>query len=193
MDDIKNTIMDLLISTKRDGIMKLLTAMEIGGFYTAPCSGKFHLCFEGGLAIHSLNVYRKMLELAPTMCPDVPTESIIIVSLLHDLGKMGGFDKPLYIDNVLKSGAISKAEPYKHNPELMDEEHEVRSLTTACKFIDFTEEEYSAILHHNGLFGKLDSSFGKHLYDSNKLAFALHTADMYVSRFEESKEQKEGE
>lgn len=194
----KNEIMELLLSTRRTGIHTLLAEMELNGFFEAPCSTKFHLSVEGGLAEHSLNVYRTMKELVESLCvgTEITDENIIICSLLHDLGKMGDFGKPMYVPNMVKSKAKNKetgeydivqseAQPFEVNKELFGEEHEIKSVLIAERFINLTESEESAILHHNGLYGKLDSSYGTQLYAKTKLAFLLHTADMYVSRFVE--------
>ena len=44
-----------------DGLIKEL---EKGGFFTAPCSTQYHLCKEGGLLEHSLNVEEVARKLA---------------------------------------------------------------------------------------------------------------------------------
>ena len=203
---IKEQILDLLRSTGRKGMLELSTEMYIGGFFNSPCSTKHHLAKEGGLAEHSLNVYRTMKQLALCLMSEDEYEqykdSIVIVALLHDLGKMGDYGKQNYIENMIKDGRPTKAEPeqkykrseaepYKTNPDLTYEDHEIRSLTTACKYIELTEEEYTAILHHNGLYSKLDSPYGNANYCKTKLAFLLHVADMWCSRFVEVEEKGE--
>lgn len=84
---IKGTIVELLLSTNRVGMDELLRYMDESGFYSAPCSGAYHLAEEGGLAKHSLNVYRTMLDLNQSLKADIPLDTIILVSILHDLGK----------------------------------------------------------------------------------------------------------
>jgi len=187
---MKELFIKLLMDLNVEGMAGLIDEMEVGGFFTAPCSGKHHLCYEGGLLEHSLNVYEHMCKLVAALEPgDITEEDIVICSLLHDLGKMGDYGKPNYVPNVLKTG-VSKAQPYKTNPDLTYEEHEIRSITIAKPHINLTEKQYTAILHHNGLFGKLDSSFGNHNYDSSTLSFLLHTADMYCSRFVELEDEE---
>ena len=109
-----------------------------------------------------------------------------LAGLLHDLGKAGDHGKAGYVENLLKNGNRSDAKPYKTNPDLIYEEHEIRSVIIAERCIELTEEEENAILHHNGLWGKLDSSFGSS-FDKNELAVLLHVADLWCSRFEEGK------
>lgn len=200
---MREKITELLLSTKRTGMEELIKAMEEGGFFTAPCSGAFHLCKEGGLAEHSVNVFDTLMDLYIKLCPidELPMDSIIICALLHDLGKMGDHGKPNYVPNMVRSKkknpdtgeydlVQSEAKPYETNKELTYEEHEIRSLLIAERYIDLTEEEETAILHHNGLYGKLDSSFGNANFCKTKLAFLLHTADMWCSRFVDDEEEE---
>lgn len=204
MKNMEKKFKDLLLSTERDGMDKLIANMEAGGFFTAPCSGAYHLCREGGLLEHSLNVYEVMKEIAVSLDADWAVEnggSIKVCALLHDLGKMGDHGKPNYVENYVSSrkkdenGNVimvrSEAKPYETNKELTYEEHEIRSLLIAERYIYLSEEEETAILHHNGLYGKLDSSFGNANYCKTKLAFLLHVADMYCSRFLEIEDKTE--
>lgn len=182
---------EILTNVGRPGIQNLINAMHENGFYSAPCSGAYHLCEEGGLAEHTINVHDKALELAMLWTPNDMEgrveflNSVSLCAILHDLGKIGDHGKPNYVPNVLKSGKISDSKPYETNKELYYEEHEIRSVIIAERYIKLTEQEEGAILHHNGLFGKLDNSFGNHGFDRDLLAFIIHTADMYCSRFVE--------
>lgn len=191
----KNKIAGLLLSTKRQGMEELLEDMEQGGFFDAPCSGGNHLAVEGGLAEHSLNVYEQMKALAATLYRDkLADEEIIIVSILHDLGKMGQFGKPNYTENMIKDGRPTKAEPeqkykrseskpYVSNPDLLNVPHEIRSIVIASKHIELTEEEQFAILYHNGMYGDLKYQLsGK----ETPLYLLLHFADMWCSRVTET-------
>ena len=183
MNELRSTIVGLLRETKREGILKLVAWMEINGFFTAPCSGGNHLAMDGGLAEHSLNVYNVMRsdairKLGVKKYEEIE-DSIIICSLLHDLGKTGDYEKPNYVDNILKSGKQSESKPYMVNPELLYEPHEVRSIAIANRFIRLTEQEEFAILYHNGLYGSFKYDIqGK----ETPLYLLLHFADMWCSR-----------
>lgn len=85
-------IKELLKNTGREGIDDLISYMEENGFFTSPCSTRYHLAEEGGLAIHSLNVYENILRIASGLgvINEDRMESFIIVALLHDLGKIKG-------------------------------------------------------------------------------------------------------
>lgn len=190
-----NRIKDLLLSTKRPGMDELIEWMESNGFFTAPCSSQYHLCKEGGLAEHSLNVYGQMFAFARETQLNDDLEwtwmnSIAITSLLHDLGKTGQFGKQSYIPNIIKDGRptkaepdqkykISEAKPFTTNSDLLYIPHEVRSIQIASQYIELTEEENWAILMHNGLYGDFKYSIrGK----ETPLYLLLHFADMWCSR-----------
>ena len=184
-------IIKLLESVKRDGIDELIGAMEQGGFFTAPCSSDKHLCVEGGLAKHSLNVYSLMVDMDKGLESKLPIDSIIICGLLHDLGKMGDYGKPNYTENILKSGQVSSAKPYSTNKDLIYLAHEIRSAMIAERYISLSEDEEAAILWHNGLYGQFKYDIpGK----ETPLYMVLHWADMWASRVIEIKnEGKEDE
>lgn len=194
---MKETIIELLTSTKIDGMDRLIAYMDKQGFFTAPCSGAYHLCKEGGLAEHSLNVFKVAIELDKALKADTDYTDLVIVSLLHDLGKMGDFDKPNYVPNFVRSKTkneetgdydlvISTAKPYTTNPELLYVDHEIRSIAIAERFIKLTEEQERAILLHNGLYGV----FGYQLKSSKQtpLEFIIHWADLFCSRIIEEKD-----
>lgn len=182
METTAMQIIRLLKETKREGIENLIEWMEENGFFFAPCSTQFHLANAGGLAEHSLNVYKKAHELALAWHPsvkDVPIESVVICTLLHDLGKCGQFGKPEYTINLLKSGKVSESKPYERNKELLPVDHEVRSVAIASRFIELTEEEQHAILNHNGLYGAFKYSLQG---NETPLQMIVHFADMWASR-----------
>ena len=186
--EVKDKIVDLLKDTGRTGMINLIDYMEEGGFFTAPCSSKYHLCREGGLAEHSLNVYYGMLEIDKALNAGLPNDSIIICGILHDLGKMGDYGKANYIENILKSGKVSTAEPYKTNPELSYITHEIKSISIAQRYILLTEDEEFSILYHNGMYSPLSRQYqGK----ETPMSLILHWADMWASRITEVEKEEE--
>lgn len=186
--DNKKFVVDSLMKTGREGMGGLIEYMEDCGFFNAPCSGGNHLACEFGLVHHTRNV----MEIAEKMgvCLYGGKEynkihdSVIIAAALHDLGKMGQFEKPEYVDNILASGKKSDSKPFKRNPDLLNVPHEIRSVAIASMFIDLTEEEQFAILYHNGLYGPL-----KYEIQGNEtpLYMLIHFADMWASRVIETK------
>lgn len=182
MEHTKKEIEKLLLETKREGMEDLIAYLDEIGFYTAPASTRFHGAEEGALAEHSLNVMNCARTLAKAWCGTKwykeHQDSITICSLLHDLGKAGQFGKPLYIENILKSGKPG-AQPFKTNDDLMTLPHEIVSCIEATKFIDLTEDEQRAIAWHNGLYGIFKYEIqGK----ETELYMIIHFADMWASR-----------
>lgn len=180
---MQTKITKLLLETDRFGIEKLILYMEEMGFFEAPCSTSYHLNTAGGLAQHSLNVYNIMTQLNKSLDAHLPEESIILCSLLHDLGKMGDHSKNFYKENILANGEISKAKPYVTNQDLAFMPHEVRSIVIAQRFIKLTENEEHAIYYHNGKY----THTGYDLKET-PLQMLLHFSDLWASRFEEMKE-----
>lgn len=186
---MREKIIDFLMSTNREGMENLVEWMDKSGFFEAPCSTQHHLCKKGGLAEHSLNVFKQMDELAHTLLSTkdytAMMDSVVICSILHDIGKCEQFGKRYYVENYLaktdKDGnpVRSTAKPYITNAELLNVPHEIRSLLIAVKFIDLTEDEQFAILYHNGMYGDLKYQLnGK----ETPLYLLLHMADMWCSR-----------
>lgn len=97
---MKDKFDNLLTSTGREGIDKVLTYLDRAGFYTAPASVQRHGSHDGGLLEHSLNVYNTAMALRPAFIAinpdtekDLPQESIAIAALLHDVCKANFYYK----------------------------------------------------------------------------------------------------
>ena len=86
---------------KREGADKLLEYLTSPqcDFFVAPASARFHSSYEGGLCDHSINVYECLVSYleSPRIKEmfgfEYTDESIAIVSLLHDLCKIGVYKK----------------------------------------------------------------------------------------------------
>ena len=86
------------VTARREEFLALMNFVEQETEYLkAPASTKFHLCKEGGLLEHSVNVAETLLKLKNILAPEISDESCVIVALLHDLGKVGMPNKPQYI------------------------------------------------------------------------------------------------
>ena len=106
----KEEFLELLRSTKRDGIEDVITDLEELGFFTAPASAGHHLNIEGGLVLHSINtckaalaIWEGMKPLEPSLATEVKRDSIIIASLLHDVCKIN-FYVMIYIRKRFNNG-----------------------------------------------------------------------------------------
>lgn len=166
----------------RPGRDELLNHMREIGYFDAPASSAYHLSKRGGLLEHSVNVTEILLKLASVLDAPYTRETLIVVGLLHDIGKASYYGKPNYIENILKSGKRSDAKPYEPNKERVAIPHEVAALHIIPKFIELTEDEAFAILYHNGLY----TSIGYQLKGNESiLQILIHSADMIASRTED--------
>lgn len=98
----ENRIRELLVSTERKGMDGLIIELVGKGFFKGPASTRFHGCYEGGLAKHSLGVYDKLVELVNRLKPQedfsrgqkplpITKDTLIIAALLHDVCKIGAY------------------------------------------------------------------------------------------------------
>ena len=81
VQNAKDEILALLQDVNRPGIDNVIRYLQDSTYFTARCHS--HHQFRGGLAIHSLGVYKEFKKLNT----GIPEDSIRIVSLLHDICK----------------------------------------------------------------------------------------------------------
>ena len=191
---IAEEIKTCLLKTSRPGMEDLVMLMEDVGFFSAPASGGNHSNQVGGLAEHSLNVLHMAEKMSVALyggknISEELRNSIVIATLLHDLGKVGDYDKQMYVPNILKSGKQSEAKPWIRNKQLSNVPHAVRSIKLATLFIDLTEDEEWAILAHDGLYDFMKYEIMGH---ETELYMLVHFADLWSSKVLE-KSESEGE
>lgn len=192
--DNKKFVVDHLLSTKREGMEDLIDYMEQIGFFEAPCSGGNHLACQFGLVHHSRNVMMAAENIGYALLGKVKyaeiRDSVIIAAALHDLGKCGDFGKQMYVPNILKSGKVSEAKPFKRNPALLPLDHATRSIKLATLFIDLTEDEEFAIRYHDGLYESANYAVKG---NETPLYLILHYADLWSSRVTEGSTDEGGD
>lgn len=151
MEKTENIITELIMSTERQGFGSLLTYMKRAGFFEAPASSRFHGSYEGGLAKHSLDVYNLLLELSKGLKLDekatygqmpmkLKPENLIIAGLLHDLCKIGAYQK------------TKKGDGFTNNRD-KEKGHAKLSLTRIQKYIKLDKLEVMMIRYHMGMYG----------------------------------------
>ena len=122
----------------------------------APASTRFHLCKEHGLLEHSINVAETLIRIKNTLYPLIEDESCVIVAFLHDLGKVGMPNEPLYLKNKptenQRRAGYGPTYPYSYNNNLTYLSVPIRSLYLALPFLPLTEEETQAIAYHDGQY-----------------------------------------
>ncbi len=173
--EIKEEIIKLLRTVKRDGIEDIIKYLENSDFFTAPASTRFHNSFQGGLAQHSLNVYKNLSEI--TKGKGFDEESLIVCALLHDICKT--YFYIVEMRNKKDDNGNWIKEPYYTVKDEMPLGHGEKSCFLIQKFIDLKNEELYAIRWHMGLsepkesYGYVSDAFNKY-----PLAVYLHVADL---------------
>lgn len=184
-----------MMSTQREGMEDLLDFAEELGFFEAPASGGNHLCKDGGLLEHTVNVMQLAEKIGVAMLGGAAYnkihDSVVIAAGLHDLGKCGRYGNPYYVENMIQDGKPTKkdpvqkykrseAKPFKISPDLCHIDHPLRSVELAARYIDLTEEEEHAIFYHDGAYGSLAYDLKGH---EEPLQVIVHFADFWSAQF----------
>lgn len=173
---------DLLLNTKRDGIEGLLDFIRKSDFYTAPASTRFHSCHEGGLLEHSLNVYKCLVAKLDNpiwnkVLAEVPKESLVISSLLHDLCKTY-FYAVEYRNKKNDEIGVWERVPFYTIDDKIPYGHGEKSVMMIEEYIRLTPAERYAIRWHMGWSEPKENynALGKAM-SKYPLVLALHEAD----------------
>lgn len=162
---------------KRPGATELLTWLESTDFFTAPASTRFHGNYEGGLCEHSVNVWEELVRVSKAY-PEVrvTAESAAIVSLLHDLCKIGCYKQELRNHKI--NGIWVQRPVYVFDEDYCFGGHGSKSVYLIQRYMNLTETEAAAVNCHMGAWDRIptDYSIGS-VYEENPLAWLLHVAD----------------
>lgn len=174
---------------KRPGAADLLQWIEANGFFEAPASKRHHGAKPGGLAEHSINVFRRLLRLNTEeekrqQYQQYDLETVAICGLLHDLCKIDAYRQ--------EEGQQGKTEYQltKNFPA----GHGEKSVILILQFMHLTQEEILAIRWHMGQYDFYARGGGydvDNAFHQCKLAVMLHLADMMATHFDEREEAKE--
>ena len=217
----KNRFIDELkkISRENANIKELIYYLENkSDFFTAPASTIYHSNYEGGLCAHSLNVFDELFNTVVKEFTIVPKEkdeetykenttyttiyngypfkitsdTIRIVSLLHDVSKTNFYDKiainkKQYFPNGTKRDEIGTYDwvteiGYKikdKNQRFIFGTHGQNSEYIVKKFIPLTIEESAAIINHHTGMGEINNSVNmSEIMNEFPLVTLLHIADV---------------
>lgn len=195
---------ELFSGIKRSGAERVLNYIRQSDFYTAPASTKYHLSINGGLLQHSLDVYdalqaEKKNPIWEKALEKVSEETILIVSLLHDLCKTYYYAEGTKNQKTYDPEVVAAADRKSVKKDSMGEfvwetvpcytvenkyplGHGSRSVIFIMKMMPLTMEETTAIYWHMGAY--CDQSQWNELREAYKkypLALALHHADMVAT------------
>ncbi len=164
---------------KREGKIKFAKYLNQSDYFIAPCSTRFHLNREGGLAEHSLNVYYLLTEKVDKFKLDVSRETMAICGLFHDLCKVD-----FYVEQKKwRKDDNGRWESYIGYgvDDLIPLGHGERSMSILQDFMHLTIEEKVAIRWHNpgpGSYFKYPLGYAyQRARDDYPLLTLLSTAD----------------
>lgn len=190
--ETKKTILDLLRKVRRPGIDELISWLEESSFFDMPASTRFHGNYEGGLAEHSLNVYKSLVQLRALYqkqfgSGSMPIESVIIASLCHDFCKIDYYKKDFRNVKNMETGEWEKKEIYTYS-DVWGMGHGECSVFLIQNFIRLTEEEILAIRWHMGPYDSAVKGGDRSINTAEEktpLVALLHMADSWASKFME--------
>lgn len=159
-----NKFESMLNQCNRDGMDKLIEYLNKSDFYTAPASTRYHLCHEGGLLEHSLNVADRLLAklndpVWSGILNEVGRESIILSALLHDICKSNYYaiemkNKKVYSENGSKVDSNGRYDWQSVPGYTVDDKvpygHGEKSVMMIEEFIKLKPVERYAIRWHMG-------------------------------------------
>ena len=190
IEDAKKEFLEIFKNNvKREGSAQLLDYLlsDKCDFFTAPASAKYHYAFEGGLLLHSLNVYyclKSYLErerVRDTYGLEYSDESIAIAALLHDLCKVNFYK--IGFRNVKDEQGVWQKVPTYEVDDRLPYGHGEKSVYIISGYMKLTREEAFAIRYHMGFSGGDDERNVGKAFQMFPLAVALSFADMEATFF----------
>lgn len=176
----------------RDGADKLIDWLNTTDFFTAPASTKFHSAYAGGLCEHSLNVYKRFLNLVQTEFGEqwedkISHESVVLIALLHDICKVNTYK--VDYKNVKVDGNWVQ-QPYYTVDDTLPYGHGEKSVYIINGFLRLTREEAMAINWHMGGFDMRVKGGSFSLADAfykYPVCVLFHMADLMSTYLDEQK------
>lgn len=197
----KEEFVGLLRECNRDGMEEVIADLEDNGFFDAPASAGHHLNVKGGLVLHSLNtckaalaVWESMKQIEPTLEREVPRESVIIASLLHDVCKQDIY-KPALKRKKNNLGVWEDVPGYSVTYKDFPMGHGEKSLVLLlCSGLELTDAEMLAIRWHMGAWGiNMNSYEDVRNFDAAHILYPLvsivHAADSLAAGIMERTEE----
>lgn len=178
-EEIKAKIIELLMSTERKGIDRVIKYLESSDFFEAPASTRYHGNYKGGLAEHSLNVYEIFKKKNVEYDFGLSDDTVKIVALLHDLCKANFYT--VSSRNVKKNGKWIQV-PYYAVDDQSPFGHGEKSVIILQQFIKLSKEEVLMIRWHMGGYEPSQNYNNiSNAWNMCKAGVALHTADLESS------------
>ncbi len=139
-------IKKILLDTRRKGMEKVVEFLDENDFFVLPASTRYQNRETGGLANHSLSVYRfamKLRDEAIAANPDVeqtlPADSVAIAALLHDTCKVFNY-----------TADVEGGMTFRHSHRFPVGHGEKSVIALLRCGLELTDEEIMAIRWHMG-------------------------------------------
>lgn len=167
-------------------------------FFTAPASSKNHLAQPGGLVVHSLNVYKRLLEITTrdvfggtdgALLAEEVRETVAILGLLHDVCKVGVYHQTDPFKAAME-GKLDTMAPYEFR-DTFPLGHGEKSLFLITRHMALTEEEALAIRWHMGAYDDAVKGGSRSMTEAMNLSpwvWRLQEADMCAAWIDERSE-----
>lgn len=177
---------------KRQGEAYMLHWLESKtDFFTAPASCRYHMAYPGGLAAHSVNVWRRLREITirdmedqlpqyPVCLPAELEETVALLGLLHDVCKVGVYHQE-------EGGGYTFRDPLPMG-------HGEKSLFLITRHMALTEEEALAIRWHMGAYDDAVKGGSRSMTEAMNLTpwvWRLQEADMCATWIDEKGDKPE--
>lgn len=190
-ESIKSEIIGIWDQVQRVGSGDLIQwLLDDSDFFTAPCSTRYHLAEPGGLAKHSLNVYKLLSDKCKHHNLELPKSTIIICGLGHDLCKVNYYGTETRWRKD-KNGRWESYEAYCVNDHF-PLGHGEKSVSILKNYIHLEPEEELAIRWHMGYsdpavhFNYPSGYAYQAALKKHPLVTLLHTADLEAAQILEA-------
>lgn len=142
-------------------------------------SNRFEQATPGGLIEHSLRTFiqfKKLIDLYQIPCP---TESMVLIPLFHDIGKLGTLEHELLIPET-DNWRREKFGNYKINDQVPYMSMPLRSIWLLQQYgITLTLDEFQCILLVDGMYSEANRQYAGH---ESQLVLLFHQAELNSMR-----------
>ena len=178
----REEIIKLLRSTKREGIEDLIKYLDSTNFFVDPASAIHHGAFKGGLALHSLTVYRNLKKYHDLGLFSANEDEIIISTLMHDICKANTY--AIEMRNKKDESGKWISVPFYTNVKTFPFGHGEKSVDILRDFIKLSDNEKLAIRYHMGAYESKEcwNDLG-YAQEIAPIALWIHMADVEASRY----------
>ena len=180
----KNKYIELLKSTNRENIDKVIELLKNSDFFEAPASTKYHDNFKGGLCYHSLKVYNNLVRLNKEYDLHFDESSMIIMGLLHDICKINCYVKDK--KNVKVGGNWMTVDYWSFKDELPIGHGQKSVILLLEQGISLTNLELTSIVGNMNGYDKSDMFDASNIFNLDSDTIWLHLADFIASYYERS-------